>query len=315
MSATNRSLRFSTLAAGAIAVGISAYAIVVTPSSHDYGNVAVGGIVPFEFNFTRPGGAAVKDSMVSVEITGADPADFYVAVDCGERPYAPCPVSFRPKSFGPKQARLVVKDLSGATAIALLKGKGVRAICEPIVVFCNYAFLYDGTFSWSHVITGPYSKTTIEVTVAILHGRGTCNGSETVAGGGQSTTGGITGTGLVAVEFVTEPLKDTSRKAEPVYRITVACPTPAYPKTDDSEATPSQPAELGHNDQTTYNIKGVPIGSDLIGTISYPAPETDGVNGIGGNVTVTWRLTYSTNAMPSIISSSIRKRLPYIGSS
>lgn len=312
MSVTNRSSRFSLIAAGVIAVGYTAYAIVITPSAHDYGDVAVGGALPFDFSFTESGAPATD--IASVAITGADPDDFIfedsttqpgfptTVQSCYTPRDKPCEVSFRPKSFGPKQAKLVIKNTRGETATAVLKGKGVRAICENLVVFCNYAFLYDGVFSWSHVITSPTSKTTEEVTVTILHGRGTCNGSETIAENGRSQTGGITGTGLVAVEFVTEPLNDKTTKDEPVYRITVACPTPGFNRTEDSEGSPSQPAELGHNDESTLNIKGVPIGSDLIGRLTYPAPETDAANGVGGNVTIAWKLTYSTNAKPSILS-------------
>ena len=212
-------------------------------------------------------------------------------------------VEFKPRSFGPKQAKLVIRNIRGGTATAVLKGNGVRAICEPLVVFCNYAFLYDGTFSWSYTIVSPQSKTVMDVTVSIVAGRGVCNGSETITENGSSQTGGITGQALVAVEFEIGSLTPDSmkQKDEPVYRVTAACPTPEFRRTADSDGSRSHPAELGHNDQTSYNVKGVPIGSPLIGKLTYPAPETDQSNGVSGNVTVGWTLTPTTNAQPSII--------------
>jgi hypothetical protein len=207
-----------------------------------------------------------------------------------------------PIDFAVTEAR--GRDLALKGTVASLKGTGIRAICENRVVFCNYAFLYDGVFSWSNVIVSAQSKTTEDVTVSIVAGRGSCKGAETITDNGASQTGGISGTALVAVEFVTEPLNDSSEKDEPVYRITVACPTPLWPSTADAAGTPSQPAELGHNDQTTYNIKGVPIGSTLIGKLTYPAPETDSLNGVSGNVTVAWKLTATTKAKPSVLKKS-----------
>ena len=315
MPVTSPSSRFSLIALGVVAIGFSTYAVIITPPVHDYGNVAVGAVVPFDFRFTESG-APLTDSITSVAITGADPGDFAFndstgmnrfspssTQSCYTPGFTPCTVQFRPKSFGPKQAKLVIKTIRGATATAVLKGNGVRAICEPLVVSCNYAFLYDGTFSWSYAIVSPISKTVVDVTVSIVSGRGVCNGSETITDNGNSTTGAITGRALVAVEFESGSLTPDSIKQQsvPIYRVTVACPTPEFPRTADSDGSRSQPAELGHNDQSSYNVKGVPIGSPLIGQLTYPAPETDQSNGVTGNVTVRWTLMPTTNAQPSII--------------
>jgi hypothetical protein len=127
-----------------------------------------------------------------------------------------------------------------------------------------------------------------------------CNGSETLTDNGQSRTGAITGKGLLAVEWL------TGDESPYVYRITAACPTPAYPADPDgSAATPSQPAELGHNDQSSdkqsdpfikpgTTLEKVVAGlARLKGTLTYPAPETDQVNGVSGTVSISWDLVRS----------------------
>jgi hypothetical protein len=91
-----------------------------------------------------------------------------------------------------------------------------------------------------------------------------------------------------------------------VYQITAACPTPDWPPGPNGEAaTPSQPAELGHNDRSTYKQPDGLIRQGwtleqavaglyrLQGTLSYPAPETDQLNGVSGAVVVSWNLTRS----------------------
>jgi hypothetical protein len=168
--------------------------------------------------------------------------------------------------------RLIVRDTLGT------------ATCEPKVVFCNYAHLYSGGFSWNDSLKGAKSSTFIAMRADIDGLRVACNGTETMTDEGGTKVLKSQGTGLVAVEF-----KDDENQ-RPAYNITVACPSPG-----DAE-TPSQPAELGHFDQQTYDqlkTSGGPRiipGVALIGSSRYENPAADSVNGVTGTVTVTWNL-------------------------
>lgn len=301
--------------ASVVAFGIAATAaITITPASYDFGEAAVKGMAIARFRVALPGSAAAAAAIrtsvafgtLTTSLTGPNAADFYsddgpivrVLVD-PSAPYANCIsgsqgyvctilVSFRPQSLGPKTATLVVTDSLGNRATAQLKGKGVAALCEMKVVFCNYAHLYTGSFRWRTTLSGPASSHTETVDVQVIKGVATCNGAATDSENGQTTTGPITGTGLIAVEFERD---DTYRL---VYRITVACPSPAWPGTPDNpRGTPSRPAELGDNEQKSYDQPASGFGIDLIGSSSYPAPETDSVNGVSGQVDVSWSLKRS----------------------
>jgi hypothetical protein len=147
------------------------------------------------------------------------------------------------------------------------------------VVSCNYAHLYSGQFSWTNTINGPVSQFHEQVTVGVKNGVANCVGSVRETDNGQTTSGTVSGPGLFAVEFE----RDSTN--QPVYRITAACPTPA------GMGSPVQPAQLGHHDQETYKQRATMIGQkELKGSSSYPAPETDAVNHVTGNVQVTWSL-------------------------
>src|ERR1044071_3101104 len=147
--------------------------------------------------------------------------------------------------LGPARIGLVAA-VSGNRVTVPLTGKGVQQQCTNRVVFCNYAHLYSGIFSWTYTIVAASSQTKIHVQVNITNGEAVCNGSETLTDNGRSRTGAITGKGLLAVEWL------TGDESPYVYRITAASPPPAYPADPDgSAATPSQPAELGHNDQSS----------------------------------------------------------------
>ena len=163
---------------------------------------------------------------------------------------------------------------------------GVDPDCVMKVVACNYAHLYSGVFSWNSVLKAPNSSTVIVMQADIDGLRVTCSGTETVTDNGVSHVMKSQGNGLVAVEFKNDEDK------RPVYNITVACPSPG-----DAD-TPSQPAELGHFDQQTYDqlttAAGGPIspGVDLIGSSTYPNPDNDAVNGVTGDVVVKWSLKH-----------------------
>lgn len=288
----------------ALAVGFVAASITITPTSHDFGNVAVNGVA---FKAFPVGGLRATDSATG-SLTGPDADQFIIGpssqggvrselcrVDLADAQTCGFDVLFSPKSKGPKSATLVVKDFRGGRATAALKGNGVEAVCEMKVVSCNYAHLYSGVFSWNDGLQAAGSSTSIVMQADIDGLNVACNGTETIRDEGGSHVLISKGSGLVAVEFKTD---DENRS---VYNITVACPTPG------NSDNPSQRAELGHFDQQTYdqlktkagppkipNVENTLIdvtpGVDLIGTTSYPNPGVDAVNGVTGTVVVTWKL-------------------------
>ncbi len=130
------------------------------------------------------------------------------------------------------------------------------------------------------------------VQVDVAGGAATCNGSVKDTEQGQSRVGTITGPGLIAIEF------DTDFAGKPVYRITVACPTPAWPPGPNGEpATPSEPAELGHEEQNSYdNPAPGGVGMTLKG--SYSQPSSDPLNGITGQTLVGWEFCVTARYQP-----------------
>ena len=152
--------------------------------------------------------------------------------------------------------------------------------CKMTVVSCNYAYLYSGQFSWENTINGPASQFHEQVTVGVNNGVANCAGTVRETSNGQTQSGTVSGPGLFAVEFEL----DSANKL--VYRITAACPTAA------GMGSPVQKAELGHHDYETYQQRAATIGQKvLLGNSTYPAPETDSVNGVTGTVQVTWNIT------------------------
>jgi hypothetical protein len=289
-------------------------AITISPTSHDFGSVARRGIASVHFTLTVS--PVTPGATLRLTITGPDAADFSVngapnepdTVDLNNP--ARCAVSsqgaqcevyveFRPQSnsvLGPKAARLEAIDSRGNVATAPLKGKVVAALCEHKVVPCNYAMFYSGTVAWTSGLSGPGGTESEHVQVDVVNGVASCNGSATSASLGRTRTGSITGTGLIAVEFEETDTSTTGRPSPKilVYRVTVACPSPAWPATVDEAATPSRPAELGHNEQGSYNQPATGgIGMNLEGSSSIPSPDADPANGITGLVSVRWSLKRS----------------------
>ena len=151
--------------------------------------------------------------------------------------------------------------------------------CKMTVVSCNYAYLYSGQFSWENTINGPASQFHEQVTVGVKNGVANCLGTVRETSNGQTTAGTVSGPGLFAVEFE----RDSTNQL--VYRITAACPTAA------GMGSPVQKAELGHHDYETYEQRATTIGQKVLtGGSSYPAPETDSVNGVTGTVKVAWNI-------------------------
>jgi hypothetical protein len=272
--------------------------VSITPATHDFGRVAVGALREKLFTL---GGVTRGDSVVAV-LEGEDPAHWvFVAQDLMFDPTRPCApgyagagaptctvvLDFRPRWVGPKRAILRMTDAKGGTATAVLTGMGVPPLCTVTLVPCNYAHLYDGTFSWKIHLQGQAGSDELGIQVAITEGKAVCTGTQVSRGpGGTSWTGSIVGPGLFAVEFIPDPLHTLA------YRFTVACPSARFPDhVDGSTGRDSEPAKLG----SSYSIVTDPqparvIGEPLAGGVTYPAPESDPDNGVSGTVAVQWNL-------------------------
>lgn len=205
----------------------------------------------------------------------------------------PASHDFGPGSYvGPKRARLEVTDSRGGVAKATLSDTVVAPVCTNNVVFCNYAHLYSGTFNWINKNSSATSSHSENVAVTVTLGVAVCNGTVVDTENGRSITGAVTGKGLIGVEF-DEEVDPTTNTKQTVYRITAACPSADFPATADAPATPSRPAELGHFFQETLNQPIGSVGSDLLGSISLPSPETDQLNGVVGTIQINWSLKRS----------------------
>lgn len=302
------------LPAGVAGLAVAGAALRISPMYHNFGDVAVMGLKTKAFQVTLPPGSA-RGITLEFSIIGPDAADFHIGPDAaGEMvrstvdpfdPNSPCPagaqgvvctkqVEFRPRSLGPKKATLVVKDGRGSSNSAALEGMGVAPLCTHTVVPCNYALHFSGVFSWTSTLSSPGSQYRQHVNVDVAQGVAACNGSATSSEQGRSLTGAIVGTGLIGVEFLNDPVYPW------VYLITVACPSPDWPATEDAAAIPSRPAELGQNEFTSEKQ---PVGrpgmrleqaiasvTKLEGSINYPTPGVDESNGVTGQTTVNWYL-------------------------
>ncbi len=153
------------------------------------------------------------------------------------------------------------------------------AQCVNQTVQCNWAKFYSGTFGWSHSIIAPKSEHYENVTVSLSPtGQVGCNGGVREIDNGRTTTGSITGNGLLGIQFQLDSMNAMT------YRIIGACPSVA------GMGSPVRPADLDDNSMETYqqpaNVgQGQPI---LVGSSVYPAPETDPVNSVTGQVRVSW---------------------------
>jgi hypothetical protein len=294
------------VSAAALGITLSA-AITVSPTSHDFGDAARRGVVPADFTITVS--PVTQGAAVGQSITGPDAADFFVEGGTSINPGDPnrCRVGsqssvchtfveFRPQStsiLGPKVATLVLTDGSGTQLTVPLKGKVVAALCQHIVVPCNYAHLYSGTFNWTIGLSGSAASYRESVQVDVRNGVAVCNGSAIDTDQGRTRTGAITGRGLIAVEFLDQYV-DSLRAHRLAYRITAACPSPDWPATDDAAATPSRPAELGQGEQSSYDQPATGgIGMNLDGSSSSPNPDADPSNGVTGLISVRWSLKRS----------------------
>jgi hypothetical protein len=292
--------------AGLVALGAAVQAtFTVTPTSHDFGDVALGASVAQPFKVVLPPGTPAG-STLSVAITGLYSMEFRVdpdtltvnsGVDCSGPLVCTVTVSLFPQTLGPKTGALVITDAHGARVSVPLKGNGVQPLCTNQVVFCNYAHLYSGIFGWTIALSSSIGQDSTWAQVYVTNGSALCMGGAKSVDHGQSRRGVIMGKGLFAVEWLEDPMYPW------VYQITAACPSPEWPPGPNGEAgTPSEPAELGHNDQSTLKQPDPRIRAGwtlqqtvarittLQGGLRLPAPETDPLNGVSGVVTIVWNL-------------------------
>jgi len=228
-----RSVAFAgvTLGVGGLA------AITITPASHDFGQVVVTGVMGQAFTLTSTAG----DSM-SVSLTGPHAVDFVISggpqtlscTDEGGVPVTSCDIdiTFRPSALGVRTATLVVTNRRGQRATAALRGEGVKAGCQPMLVMCNYVNLYSGSIQIRSVDTVTTTDHTVrneeEINISVVNGVVTCSGlrQEREVHGYKGKmdremkgTGPITGSGMLAIEFQLD-------EGRPVYVLTYACPAP-----------------------------------------------------------------------------------------
>lgn len=304
--------------AGLFALSTTHAAITITPRSHDFGDIGVNGMSPtqtFQVSVPNP----VLGNKLTNKIVGADARDFVLnsndttpvsdpnlCTQSSQGARCKAMVDFRPRSVGAKLARLEITDRFGNRATADLKGKGVAPTCIMRVVPCNYAHLWSGVFTWTSTTSGAGETDTETVDVTVVNGVASCNGGVTTSSQGITRTGKIQGTGLFAVEFMMDTDKTIKGKAVLgvaywVYRITAACPSVHLLATADEPELPSRPAEMGHGEQSSDKqpMAATPMTLDqaisrlpkLEGRISIPS--SDPINGVTGNLTVTWSLKRS----------------------
>lgn len=280
------------IAVAATAATHVARMLTLTPTSVDYGKAGA------------PAGYALRQITVSTDVvgelltlslTGPHAGHFRInhggdlggtaVLKCADEHGAVlrvCPfgVDFRPLSMGIKTATFTVTNARGQRASASLRGEGVAEFCELKVVSCNYAHLYSGTFSWKIDLRDADTRTSTNVTVNVIKGVAACSGAfHEIDPNVEPIHGTISGPGLIGVEFLSDPVHPLAA------RIVVACPSTQQP------GVPSQPATLGNtNTMDSDRQPAQAIGVNLSGTINYPAPESDPVNGISGTVQVTWDL-------------------------
>jgi hypothetical protein len=109
--------------------GVTPASLSISPSTHDYGAVGVGGSASFLFTVTNTGGAA--SGTITASLFGPNAPEFSIAG--GTCPGASLPggancsivVRFQPATVGPKDATLVASASPGGSPSARLTGSGV----------------------------------------------------------------------------------------------------------------------------------------------------------------------------------------------
>lgn len=177
----------------------------------------------------------------------------------------------------------------------------------------NLARFYSGNFDWTttlevqgHPSDGNVSKTVESVSVGIVAGKAVCKGTykatEDSYQAGKlisraTTEGSISGPGYAMIEFGggTDP-----KTGEPIYTITVSCPTHSGTVTSQSfvpggsgstDQIAAQPAEQGHHEWSTYEQVASENGKTLKGSTDDQHPDADPANNVVGRVKLIWSLT------------------------
>lgn len=294
-------------------VAWTAATLTVTPRSHDFGPTVLRGVSLREFTvaWDRPR-EAVEARIVGPHATDFDFSEtsraqehFLTCEDRNYQPTSPCPLdlNFRPSALGLRTATLIVIDRHGHRVTAALRGEGVKAGCQPVLVHCNYANLYSGTISLSSVDTvlteDHQARSEVEIEIAVTLGQVQCTGYrrefERSGYKGEMDTeikgeGSISGPGLLAIEF-------DYRERQPVYILTFACPAPAMKRTNialkagtaTEQRFPAEPADWGGSEMVADpQPSSEPMMSPLQG--SFRHGRLDPENSSGGYTRTSWNL-------------------------
>lgn len=266
------------------ALAIGAAAITITPTQHDFGKTAVGGVAQGQFTLT----STVNDSL-TVWLTGANPNQFLVEdyangvgpntpqlTNAGNyklcenqgMQYASCKfdITFRPNRVGVMNAILEVTNRAGMRTRVPLRGEGVKPDCVQQLVFCNYVTLYTGSIQVRIIDSTSTNERKArfeeDFTIQVNSGVVTCTGmrlefEQNIHNNTPENEikgqGPIAGSGMLAVEF------DLNSQGKFEYVLTYACPTPTMTKTStdyksgnsETETFPGGPADWNSSQRLT----------------------------------------------------------------
>lgn len=297
--------------------------LTISPPTHNFGQVPVGGAAQNAFA-VRPAAGTAPGGTVSASIGGANPGEFSVSVSptiLGNALGSPCPgswstgscfyvVDFRPKSVGAKTANLLVADGLGNVGTATLSGTGIAAptlTCRPYLVSCNWADHYSGTYSVTTVSSATAGVTSIAgkwetiVNITIVKGVASClvtqddwetEGTATSLRSRSTVNGTINGPGLFAIEFT------KTRQGVLEYVMHFDCPSPLLTTnsidyisgTSSTGSIPSEPAEWRNASLAAdpQPAGGIPMMFLQGSQKDYTNPAAN--NGVTVTSTMTWSL-------------------------
>lgn len=255
----------------------SAATPVLNPTSHDFGTSEIGltrpllngfldSGLPFRFTFSitlapDDGARAAVQVNITAPAGSPDGQDFSVELDCPSSPASHCDaeVYFLPHSPGRKSAALTV-HANGHTAQAALSGVGV------------VGGKYTGTIGYQHTIVGGHGRSNYSVDVLVVSEQAFCKGTLVDVGDGGTQTTSLDGPGLFELRW----------NGADEYAFQFACPNPSQ---NQAEAAWAEAIE-----SYQQQLKPKQSKATLTGKWSEPAPETDELNGVTGNIQMTWAL-------------------------